>query len=326
MLRIGNLRENVLKRSVLKEIHNKRKEIMIGAKIYEDASVVNNNKDYVISTSTISLQANDAVIFGIKEAVNKVASMGSDPIGIKLTLTLPLDTDERILKQILRLSEETCKELDIEIAGCDAEVSRYVTNTVITVTAFGNVLEKDIFKTSNAQTDDDIIITKWIGLEGTSLLAREKKSLLEESFPRTFVERASDFDKLVSIINDVNEVKKLSINSLHSASKGGIFGALWELAESSKKGLDINLKDIPVKQETIEICEIFGLNPYELISSGSLLITAKDGQKVIMELEKAGINAVIVGKVTEGADRTIRNEEELRYLEPPKEDEIFKIL
>ena len=110
------------------------------------------------------------------------------------------------------------------------------------------------------------------------------------------------------------------------STEGGIFGALWEIAEASGVGLEIDLKKIPLKQETVEICEFFGINPYELISSGSMLMAAKDGNGLVMELEKAGIPAVVIGKATDSNDRVLLNEEERRFLEPPKTDELYKAL
>ena len=113
---------------------------------------------------------------------------------------------------------------------------------------------------------------------------------------------------------------------MHDVTEGGIFGALWELAESSGVGLEIDLKRIPVRQETIEICEFFEINPYELISSGSLLMVTDDGPDLVRKLEQEGISAAVIGKIREGNDRVVINEEERRYLEPPKSDELYKCI
>lgn len=51
-------------------------------------------------------------------------------------------------------------------------------------------------------------------------------------------------------------------------SEGGIFGALWEMADGAGIGLDVALKRIPIQQETVEICEFFGVNPYQMLSTG----------------------------------------------------------
>ena len=98
------------------------------------------------------------------------------------------------------------------------------------------------------------------------------------------------------------------------------------MAEASGVGLEIDLKKIPIRQETVEVCEFFGVNPYLLISSGCMLMAAKDGNYLARELEKAGIQATIIGKATTGNDRVLLNEDERRFLEPPKTDELYKVI
>ena len=108
-------------------------------------------------------------------------------------------------------------------------------------------------------------------------------------------------------------------------TEGGIFGALWEMAEASGVGLSIDLKSIPVRQETIEICEFFGINPYQLISSGCMLMAADDGNALVRELKKEGIPATVIGKALDGKDRVLENGDERRFLEPPKTDELYRV-
>lgn len=113
---------------------------------------------------------------------------------------------------------------------------------------------------------------------------------------------------------------------MHDVTEGGIFGALWEMAEASGVGLEVDLKKIPIRQETIEVCEVFDLNPYMLISSGSMLIGTSHGNRLVEELARAGIHSAVIGFATEGRDRIVRNGNEKRFLEPPKRDELFQVL
>lgn len=116
------------------------------------------------------------------------------------------------------------------------------------------------------------------------------------------------------------------VAAMHDVTEGGIFGALWEMAEASGVGLEIDLRKIPIRQETVEICEYFDINPYELISSGCMLMAAADGNTIVRELEKAGIHAVVAGKATDGNDRVLYTARERRFLEPPKSDELYKVV
>ena len=55
-------------------------------------------------------------------------------------------------------------------------------------------------------------------------------------------------------------------------------------------------------------------------------MTAWDGQSLAAALEAEGIPAVVVGKLTEGNDRIIQNEGEIRYMDRPGQDEIYRWL
>ena len=43
---------------------------------------------------------------------------------------------------------------------------------------------------------------------------------------------------------------------MHDVAEGGIFAALWDMAQAGNVGLDIDFRSIPVKQEIIELCEM----------------------------------------------------------------------
>ena len=85
------------------------------------------------------------------------------------------------------------------------------------------------------------------------------------------------------------------------------------------------MKKIPLKQETVEICEFLELNPYELLSGGCLLMATDNGQALTDALAREGIPATVIGRTTAGKDRVIYNEEEKRYLDKPKADQIYAL-
>ena len=105
--------------------------------------------------------------------------------------------------------------------------------------------------------------------------------------------------------------------TMHDASEGGIFAGLWEMAEGAGVGLTIDMKKLPLRQETVEVCEYCNVNPYELRSGGSLIIASP-------EETAEGIPAVIVGRFTYSNERLILIEDEIRYMDRPQRDEIYK--
>ncbi|MFQ9637661.1 MAG: AIR synthase-related protein [Eisenbergiella sp.] len=133
------------------------------------------------------------------------------------------------------------------------------------------------------------------------------------------------FDRYRSIIPEAAVAGKSGVWAMTDVTEGGIFGALWEMAESSGVGLEIDLKKLPIRQETVEICNFLDWNPYELISGGSLLIAAENGADLVRKLEAEKIPAAVVGRTTRGKDRIVKNGEEKRFLEPAKPDELYQL-
>ena len=79
--------------------------------------------------------------------------------------------------------------------------------------------------------------------------------------------------------------------------------------------VSLRYKYYEMKQHTVEICEFFDLNPYKLVSGGSLLIATEDGNALVRTLEQEGIPSVVIGKATDSNDRVLINGEERRFLE-----------
>lgn len=327
-MKIGKVPENILKRSILKQIHTKREEVLLGANVGEDCAAVKLAEDeiFVISTDPITGTATDIGNLAIHITMNDLASSGAEPIGVMLTILLPVETKETDLKKIMEQMETACAQVKVQIMGGHTEVTRAVNQPLINVCGVGKVKRGKLISTAGAQAKDDILVSKWIGLEGTSIIAKEKEQELLLRYPGELIKEAQKFDRYLSVLPEATIAVKSGVSAMHDVTEGGIFGALWELAESSGVGLEIDLKKIPVKQETIEICEYFNINPYELISSGCMLMASSDGNLLVRELEKVGIHAVVIGKALKGKDRILLNEEEKRFLEPPKTDELYQVL
>lgn len=327
-MKVGKIPESVLKRSVFKQIHTKREEVLLGAGVGEDCAAVKLADDemFVVSTDPITGTAMDIGHLAIHITMNDLASAGAEPIGVMLTILLPEQTQEADLKKMMGQIEQVCAEVNVQIMGGHTEVTRVVNQPLISVCGVGKAKVGKLISTAGARPGDDILTTKWIGLEGTSIIAKEKEEELLQRYPLDLIRTAQGFNQYLSVLPEAAVAVRSGVSAMHDVTEGGIFGALWEMAESSGVGLEIDLKKIPIKQETIEVCEYFQANPYELISSGCMLMASPDGNTLARELEKAGIHAVVIGKATAGNDRVLLNEDERRFLEPPKTDELYRVL
>ena len=327
-MKTGKVPESVLKRSVLQQIHNRREEVILGAGVGEDCAILALPEDevFVVSTDPITGTARDAGTLAVHVTANDLASAGAEPVAVLVSALLPAGTEEAEIRELMRQMETACEALHMEIAGGHTEITRAVNQPVLTVTGIGRVKRSRMITTGGARPGQDVVVSKWIGLEGTSIIAKEKETELLTRFPAHMIETAKRFDRYLSIVPEAATAGKSGVSAMHDVTEGGIFGALWELAERSGVGLEIDWKRIPVRQETIEICEFFEINPYELISSGSLLMVTDDGFGLVRELEAVHISAAVIGKVREGNDRIVINGGERRFLEPPKTDELYRVI
>lgn len=326
-MKIGKVPENVLKRSILKQVKTKREEVILGAGVGEDCAAVKlaPGEVFVTSVDPITGTAEDVGTLSIQITVNDLASSGAEPVGVLLSVLLPPETEEPELREMMQQVEDACAKIPIQVLGGHTEITTAVTRPVITVTGVGKAKEELLVSTAGAKPGQDIVVSKWIGIEGTSIIAKEKETELRKRFSQDFIDRAKAFDQYILVLDEAAAAVKSGVSAMHDVTEGGIFGALWEMAEASGVGLSIDLKKIPVKQETIEICEVFGLNPYMLISSGCMLMAADNGYDLVRALEEQGIHGTVIGKATDGNDRLIVNGEERRFLDRPKTDELYKI-
>ena len=108
--------------------------------------------------------------------------------------------------------------------------------------------------------------------------------------------------------------------------EGGFLSALWKMAEASEVGLEADFRKVPIRQETIEVCEIFDLNPYKLQADGAVLIGICGGEALVQRLRNEGFMAEVIGQTNSGNDRLLYSGGSARYLERPTEDELQQLL
>lgn len=327
-MEIGKVPESVLKRSVFKQITTKRPEVILGSGVGEDCGALELKEDeiFVVSTDPITGTAKEIGNLSVLITVNDLASSGAEAIGILLTVLLPDQSKEKVLREIMEQVGKACEEAGIQVIGGHTEVTGVVNQPLVSVTGIGKVKKGHLISTAGAKPGMDLIVTKWIGIEGTTIIAKEKEEELCKVFPAEYVKSMCDMSKYLSVQKDGVVAAAAGAAAMHDITEGGIFGALWEIAGASNVGLDVDLSLVPIRQETVELCDHYKLNPYGLISSGSMLIAAENGGKIVRALEEAGIPAAIIGQTTSQKAKAIRYDGQTRYLEQPKSDEFHKVL
>lgn len=330
----GKLPENQLKRSVLRQLKTKRQQIRQGAGVGTDCAffrldcegeLLTCMQEAVVATDRYPVDGAIGVSHLIHRVTNNLAAAGGSIVGVLIGLLLPADAEEATVKALMAEAEETCASFDCQIAGGQTTLTDCVTAPVMTVTGYG-VPFSEGRPGGRVHAGQSIVLSKWVGLEGTALLAEHNRSALLQRYPTYLVDEATAFRRFLSVIPEAATAVKSGVCMMHDASEGGILGALWEIAERAGVGLSIDLKKIPLRQETVEVCELCNTNPYELLSGGCLVMITDNGAGLVERLREQKIQAAIIGEVTEGNARIITNDDEVRYMDRPKRDAWYGFL
>ena len=331
-MKCGKLTESVYERSVIKVMKAN------GAGLGADCAVLAGNGDCagILSgqASAFGMDARTAARAYLA-ATNHViaccansAASGLFDACANMTLMVPEKLREIKLRAMIETAAVQAEETGIPILGCNVQVLPMVTEAVaVCVISAGmeNRSESNLVPVKKQSlADRELVMTKWLGIEGTAVIAAGSREKLCGRYPSDLVDTAADFYKYLSVAPEAATAVKSGADYLLALREGGVFGGLWQLAAENGVGLVADLKRIPVRQETIEVCEYFDLNPYELMAGGSLLILTENGGELVRALETAGVPAAVIGRTTQGNDRIIRHGEESRFLEPANGDEIFR--
>lgn len=319
-MNLGKMSEPILKRSVFKQIRKNNDKLVQGADIGMDCALFGVEEKYVsAATASVYGEKGDAVVARcIYRATNNLLAGKATPFAVQVHIILPERTREIALKRMMEAASVAAERLGVTISGGHTEVIAELQRPIISVTALGTRVDCEECK---LEPGHEIVMSKWIGLSATAVLSKEKEEALLTRYPAYFVKSAQSLEQCYSIATEASVAMQEKVLAMHDVAGGGIYGALWELGERYQVGLEVQLKRIPIKQETVEVCEFFELNPYELRSDGALLMVVADGTSLVETLEKNGISAQVIGKITDNHDKVIVNEDERRFLEPPRKEQ-----
>lgn len=323
ILKEGKLSWDALEEIIEGNRGKSREEVTLHSGIGEDCTVINfGDYDCVISTDPITGAGRNLGKIAVNINCNDIASSGVEPIGITVTILAPEGTKLQEIKEVMKEIGQEAEKLNMEVLGGHTEVTSAVNRMVVSCTVIGKAKAGKAVASSGAKIGDDIIVTKYMALEGTAIIANDYEEKVRKFLSKEEIEEAKSLIEYLSVKKEGLIAGDLGVNSMHDITEGGLLGALWEVAAASKVGFRIYENKVPIKKVTKKICTYLDIDPLKLISSGSMLITTDKGEELIKELEVNGINATIIGKITEGRGSLVKDNNEIEVM-PPDRDELF---
>ena len=264
-------------------------------------------------------------LYAVTAAANAVAAKCGKLLAVQVRIEYPIKMEKARIYGMLKPIRAFCRERGIELAEEGISPSPVVSRVMTVAVVNGEKSGKTGSESKSVRPGQEILVTKWIGLGGTARLLWECGERLKNHFPLRFLKQTEEMESLIFAGEDAMIANQAGAELMIPVAEGGILAALWQLAKTAGRGFSVDMKALPIRQETVEICEYLELNPYQLTGAGSLLIVAKEGQNMAEYLRKRGIPAVCAGCLTEGQGKILHNGEEIRYLDRPAPDEILKI-
>ena len=326
-MKIGKVSQTVLKRSILKPLQFHRDEAIIEPTIEEMCYGIEVQADEqcIASSAVLYGDEKDLAVFALAQVVNDLVTRGAKAVGASVHVMLPPHAYESRLRAMVEHAERAASAHNLQILCAKAEVSPVISKAVVYVNGMGVLKKGELLQSNMGKPNQDIVLLKWIGLEGTFRAMREKEEALSKRFVPTFLNQIKNLEPQLFSERELFIAKEFGVSAMHQITSGGILAALWEMAESSNVGLEVDLKKMAIKQETVEVCEFCHLNPYQLTSAGSVLIFTDRGEALVSRFEEEGIQASVLGRTTVDTARVILGGEEKRFLDRPAPDELLQL-
>jgi hydrogenase maturation factor len=273
---------------------------------------IGNDKVLIIAEDPIfSIPKQPLEMFGwytVHIGASDVAVMGVKPTYMTYTLLMPPETSDQDFRVIVDSIHQTALDLDIAIVGGHTGYyPGFAAPTIGGITVF-SIADKDKYVTpASAKPGDDVILTKGPAIETAGILSVLREKELLEKYSKSLVDKAKALCKEMTVVKDaLTAMEAGGVTAMHDATEGGVIGGLFEIANASGVGMEINEASFIYPEEVKIVCQAFNIDPIAAIAEGSLLITARPthSRKIIEKLKEIHIDASIIGKVT--GDRETR--------------------
>ncbi|MGL5099586.1 MAG: AIR synthase related protein, partial [Fusobacteriaceae bacterium] len=264
-MQVGKLKTGDLKNLILKNIKNNREEVISNPEIGGDCAIIACGKDKLIylSSDPITGATNSLGKLAIHINANDIATSGTSPLGVMLTILAPENTKKWELENIILEAQSECDKMNMSILGGHTEITGAVNRIVVSVTAIGIGDRNDTERRGKGKPGDLLLITKGIGIEGTGIIASEKEKELLFHFGKDFVEEAKSFLDKTSVVKEGKLLGKF-VKAMHDVTEGGILGAVWEMAELFNLGANLDIQDETISESTKKICQFYEVDPLKL--------------------------------------------------------------
>lgn len=322
-MRPGNLSQTVWRRSILKQLHKEKDRAFLKISEAEMCTALPIDADHILLTADEAVCGNTASIgyYAAIKVVTDLLTRGGTPKLLRARIGFPSSAEEKDVQALVKEVREVCETHRVLFAGIRAEVVPSLSQTMIQITGEGTAKKESVLHLENVAAGQEIILCGSLALEGMERILDECEEGLSERFVPAFLRQMK---RLKGNLDQSEAIRAAAgyVNAMQPIGSGGILAALWEVAEAAEVGLKADMSDMSILQETIEVCEFYRLNPYQMTSAGGILMFTDQGARLTELMKKAGARTSRIGCITAEKARVLINGTETRFLDRPAPDEL----
>ncbi|NBC16457.1 MAG: hydrogenase expression/formation protein HypE [Bacteroidetes bacterium] len=194
--------------------------------------------------------------------VNDLAMSGAQPrylsVGFILEEGLPMET----LWQIVCSMRDAAERAGVHIVTGDTKVVDKGSGDgcFINTTGLGTLAADRTIAPGAIQPGDAILVSGDLGRHGIAIMATREGLTFESAIE-------SDAAPLHAVVRDLLD-DGLDVRCLRDLTRGGLSSALNEIAEASGYELQVDERQIPVREDVRGACEMLGLDPLYVANEG----------------------------------------------------------
>lgn len=240
---------------------------------------------------------------GVGGIVRDVFSMGAKPIAVLNSLRFGELTHPRtkyLLEKVVEGMGDYGNTLGVPSVGGEVYFDEaYESNPLVNAMVVGLLNHDDLQKGEAKGIGNSVMYvgakTGRDGIHGATFSSKELKDE-EESGERSAVQAGDPFTEKLLMEACLEVVKSDALVGIQDMGAAGLTSSASEMASKAGTGIEMNLDLIPQREEN--------MTPYEMMLSESqerMLLIIKQGreQEVIDLFNQYGLEAVVVGKVTD---------------------------
>jgi|KBSSwiStaDraftv2_1062776.scaffolds.fasta_scaffold186040_2 hydrogenase maturation factor len=183
------------------------RRVVLGPAFGQDAAVIDLGQQYLILKSDpVTFTTEDIGWYAVHVNANDVAVMGARPAWFQSTIIVPPRTAPGTVRRIFRDIDRSARKLGIAVTGGHTEVSPAVNQPIVAGDMQGLVKRGGLVTAAGAQVGDRLILTKFAGIEGTSIIASSQgEPARHRASPRPYFARRQEDDTFVVALVEIED-------------------------------------------------------------------------------------------------------------------------